>query len=125
MDKSSVFYAPLFEKDNEYSAKAKDLWSKLSAAFVLTENCRFDKLTESLLAQFAEGARISNPDLKLIAKINLQCLIYDQEQLDQRLTERDRLHNLTCLPSQALDKRKVVILAATHEVVNEVNSKVC
>lgn len=125
VDKSSVFYAPNYNKDNEYTVRAKFLWSKLTTAFILTENCRFDRILDSLLAQFAEGARVSNPDMKLIDKINLLCLVDSQEHLQQRLAERDLLHNSTCLPSEVLDKRKVVILAATHEVVNEINSKVC
>jgi len=124
VDKTSVFYAPFHNKDNEYVVRAKLLWSKLTTAFILTENCRFDNISESLLAQFAEGARVSNPDMRLIDKINLVCLVDSREHLQQRLAERDLLHNSTCLPSQILDKRKVVILAPTHEVVNEINSKV-
>lgn len=124
VDRNQLFYYPKHARDTLFSERAKDLWARLTSAFVLTENCRYANILESMLANFAIGARVSEPDMRLLDEINYLCLVEDYEDLDRRLTQRDLVHNATCLPSDRLDKRKVVILAATHKVVNKLNNKV-
>ena len=89
-----------------------EIWhTEMNYFNVLTENCRFSNLSESVLASFNVGARIGVPNEDLMNEINASCYVGDHIELDIQLDTK----------YTAEDRIKTVSLAFTNVEVDKVN----
>ena len=100
------------DSDNRSIRRGYEIWhTDMNYYSVLTENCRFTNLSDSVLASFNVGARIGNPDENLMNQINASCYVGDHNELDNRLETK----------YTAEDRIKTVSLAFTNVEVDKVN----
>jgi hypothetical protein len=110
----SKFYMKCGDLESAESRAGRELFEDINVYAELMENCRFRDLTASPLASFNKTARIGQPDVELLDAINARVQINaDYESL---FHDYGPLH-----PTKRDNGHKILCLAGTWKVVNEIN----